>query len=229
MAVKGKGPGVDLLGVHKHGGALSSVAPAQGITNERGADSPAVDGGIDSETLQVTDRAGPAGDVIADDPVTKCRYPEAGMRSSDSGVEKTYLIELPERIEGSPINVENIGDIGVSASTKVNSVDARARNLAVLVTEEMESLVFDEPNVEKRRLFSRSHGWREDCCETARANTFQGALEPPDCRCLTGGRTQKGDRWITLPWPYPQPISTIGDGVRSSHVDGRRLRPRWPR
>jgi hypothetical protein len=147
MAVEGKGPGVDLLGVHKHGGALSSVAPPEGITNERGADSSSVNGGIDGETLEVTHRAGPASDVIADDPVTECRHSEAGMGSGDPGIEKTYLIELPERIEGSPVDVENIGDIGVPSPTKVNALNARSRNVAVLVPEEMKALVFDEPDV----------------------------------------------------------------------------------
>jgi hypothetical protein len=167
MAVKGKGPGVDLLGVHKHGGTLSPVAPTEGISNERGTDSPSVNGWIYGETLEVTDRAGSAGDVIADDPVTECRHSEAGMGSGDSGIEKTYLIELPERIEGLTVNIENVGDIGVPSPTKVNALNSRSRNLAVLVTEEMKALVFDEPNVEKRRLFSRSHGRREHCGETA--------------------------------------------------------------
>jgi hypothetical protein len=162
MAVEGEGPGVDLLGVHKHGGTLSSVAPAEGITNECGADSPPVDGRIDSETLEVTDRAGSSGDVISDDPVTKRRHPKAGMWSGDTGVEKARLIELPERIERSPVNVENIDDIGVSPAAKVDAGNARAGNVADRVTQEMEALVHDEPDVEEGRLFRRCHRRCED-------------------------------------------------------------------
>ena len=88
------------------------------------------------------------------------------MGSGDSGIKKTDLIELPERIEGSPVNVENIGDIGIPASPKVDALDARSRNVAVLVSEEMKSFEFNEPDVEERRLFNRSHGRREHCGKT---------------------------------------------------------------
>jgi hypothetical protein len=229
VPVEGKSPGVDLLSVHEHGGALSSAAPGEGITNECGADSPPVDGGIDGETLEVTDRAGPAGDVIADDLVTKRCHPEAGMGSGDTGVEETRLIELPERIERSTVNVQDIGDIGVPPPAKVEAGNARVRNVADRVTQEVKALMNDKPDIDERKLFGQGHRRREDCGESRRPNVVEGALEPPDRRCLTGGRAQKGDRLITLPWPDPQPISTTGDGVRSSHGDGRRLRPRWRR
>ena len=125
------------------------MAPTEGITNECGADSPPVDCGIDGETLEVTDGAGPSGDVIADDPVTKCRHAEAGMGGGDTGVEKTGLIELPERIERSSVNVENIDDVGVPPAAQVDAGDAWAGDVADRVTEEVKALMHDEPDVEE--------------------------------------------------------------------------------
>ena len=208
--------GVRLLGIDPTRGDVVAAEPVERIRNEVDPEPESLPARVHGKALEVALSAGPAGDRVADDVGVANDAKAGGGRGVDRLVQPV-AVELPECLEGLPVDVED--RIDVAAATSPESSDpARAfgKRASQVVAQEMKGLVFGEAVGSEHVALGGADRRRDDGAEAVLSEMSPDALE--------GWR---GERRGPRKWHEIGEVvtSSPAPGPDSGRVDGQRIHP----
>ncbi|HAB57091.1 MAG: hypothetical protein CL433_10800 [Acidimicrobiaceae bacterium] len=168
------------------------------------------------QTLEVTLGACPAGDRVADDVEVANDAKPGGGRRVDCLVQPV-AIELPERLEGLSVDVEDRIDVAAVTSAE-SSGPARAfgERTSQVVAQEMKGLVFGEAIGSEHVALGGADRRSDDGAEAVLSEMSPDAFEG------RGGKRRGTRKWHEIGEVV---TSSPAPGPDSGRVDGQRIHP----
>ena len=208
--------GVRLLGVDPTRGDVAAAEPVERVRNEVNPESEPLPVGVHGQALEVALGAGPAGDCETND-VGVTNHTKTGDGRGVDRFIQPVAVELPERLEGLPVDVKD--RINVAAMTSAEpSGPARAfgQRTSQVMAQEMQGFVFGEAIGSEHVALGGANGGGDDGAEAVRSEMRPDALEGRGGeRRGTRERHEIGEVVTSSPAPGPD----------SGRVDGQCIHP----
>lgn len=198
------------------------------VRNEVDPESEPLPAGVHGQTLEVALGACPAGDCVADD-VGVANDAKAGRGRCVDRLVQPVAVELPERLEGLPVDVEDRIDVAAATSAEsLGSARAFGERTLQVVAQEMKGLMFGEAIGSEHVALGGTHRRSDDRAEAVLSEMSPDAFEGRGGECR-GARKWNEIGEVVTSSPTPGPDSGRVDGQRIHPHAGSNDTPSGPR